>query len=325
MYRLICFMIKMNFYFFPKSKRELIAEVLFLRQQLEVINRNKPDIKAKIQGTDRTIVAISKNFISHWKKVCYIFTPDTLIKWHRQLVKRHWAWISSKTNNWKNKIKEETKQLIIQMKKENITWKAERVRGELLKLNIHVSKRTIQKILRTIPNLPAPLHANNNWKTFLKNHTKDILCCDFFTVDTVFFKRFYVFFVLHHLNREILHFNISEHPNQEWVKQQLREATPYINKNTYLIHDHDDKIAHINFEELAIKPVSISYLAPNMNAYAERFVGSVRRECLDHMIILNENHLKKVLKEYIIYYNTMRPHQGIEQNIPKSKIDCNDN
>ena len=326
MHILMIYLIKLLFIVF-KSKRQLIAENLLLRQQLEVIKRNKPDTRNKLDGTDRAIISISRNFVSHWRKVCYVYTPDTLLKWHRQLVKNHWRWISQKGNKVRNKINQEIKQLIIQMKKENLTWRAERIRGELLKLNIKVSKRTIQKILRSSRDYNPSPAMRQKWRSFLKNHAKDITCCDFFTVTTAFFKSYHVFFVLHHLTREIIHINITEHPIKTWIEQQLRESTPYLNKKTFLIHDHDTKFTYIDFNRLGLNPVCISYLAPNMNAYAERFVGSARRECLDHMIILNEKHLGRVLREYVKYYNTMRPHQGIGQNIPlgvPDKEDLND-
>lgn len=302
-----------------KSKIELAGEVLVLRQQLAIINRNKPDVRYKMRVLDRIIIIIGKSLIKKWRKMCFIIKPETVIKWHRNLIKNHWKWITYKRAKVHTKLKKEIKQLIIKIKQENIYWGAERIRGELLKLDIKVSKRTIQKIIRTV----ECTHKFNggNWKTFLKNHINDIFCCDFFTVDTVLFKRYYVFFIISHLTREIFHINFTEHPTAEWVKQQIKQALRHINKNIYLIHDRDSKISYVNFNGLNITPMRISYSAPDMNAYAERFVSSVRHECLDHYIILSEKHLKRVLFEYKEYYNSYRPHQGIMQKIPAGCID----
>lgn len=224
---LFLFLIKLISVVF-KSKITLAGEVLILRQQLYVIRRTKPDIRSKLQETDRTIITLGRKLISNWRNACYLVKPATVIKWHKNLI---------------------------------------------------------------------------------KNHINDIFCCDFFTVGTVLFKRYYVFFIIRHLTRKIYHIDFTEHPKVEWVKQQIKQALCYTHRNIYLIHDRDSKISFINFRELNITPLRISYLAPDMNAYAERFVSSIRRECLDHYIILNERHLKKVItgiKSTIIHTTRIR-------------------
>jgi transposase InsO family protein len=202
------------------------------------------------------------------------------------------------------------------MAAKNPFWGAERIRGELLKLDIKVAKRTIQRYMQqSRPSRPS----NQNWHTFLKNHSKEVWSCDFVTVTDTFFGQLYAFFILQHSFRRIIHFGVTRHPNDEWVTQQLKEATPFGEKPKYLIRDNDAKFGKA-FDELAqssgIKVLKTPIAAPKANGICERFFRSLRQECLDHFLILNERHLTHVIKEYAQYYNTLRPHQGIKQQIP---------
>jgi putative transposase len=199
------------------------------------------------------------------------------------------------------------------MAKENPLWSAERIRGELLKLSIAVSKRTVRKCFRKTSPRRTP---TQNWSTFLRNYSSQIWACDFVTVTDLFFGQIYASIVMEHGSRRIVHFDVTRHPTDEWVAQQLREATPNDQKPKYLIRDNDRKFGPA-FERVAttrgIKVLKTPIAAPKANALCERFIGMLRRECFDHLFILGEVHLMRILKEYVTFYNQKRPHQGIEQ------------
>ncbi|HEX2915482.1 MAG TPA: integrase core domain-containing protein [Chloroflexia bacterium] len=301
-----------------RSNLQLIAENALLRQQLIVINRQVK--KPKFTSLDRLLLVGLASTVQSWKQALLIVKPDTLLRWHRQGFKLFWRF-KSKAKKAKPKISEETIALIQQMAHENPLWGAERIRGELLKLSITVSKRTVRKYLRKTRPGRTP---TQNWSTFLCNHSKQIWACDFLTVTDLFFSQIYAFIIMEHASRRIVHFDVTRHPTDEWVAQQLREATPNDQKPKYLIRDNDRKFGPA-FERVAatrgIEVLKTPIAAPKANALCERLMGTLRRECLDHLFILGETHLKRILKEYVKYYNQQRPHQGIEQKLPEPKLD----
>ena len=199
-------------------------------------------------------------------------------------------------------------------------WGAERIRGELLKLNIKVAKRTIQKYMQAVRSKPP---SGQSWSTFLQTHGKDIWACDFVPVVTLFFKTLHAFVIVHHGSRRVVHVGVTDHPTDEWITQQIRDATPFEEKPKYLICDNDKKYGPM-FERVAqasgIEVIHTPYEAPRANAICERFVGSLRRECLDHMLVIGERQLIRVLKGYVSYFNPARPHQGIAQRIPAPTV-----
>jgi putative transposase len=211
----------------------------------------------------------------------------------------------------------ETIALIRQMAKDNRLWGAERIRGELLKLGIRVCKRTIQKYMRTVRTHQP---RGQKWATFLRNHAAQIWACDFLQVTDLFFRPLFAFFVIKLKSRKVIHVGVTRSPTDLWVAQQLREATPYGQAPKYLIRDNDSKFGSC-FARVAttsaIEILKIPYHAPRANAICERFLRSVRQEYLDHLLILQEKQLQRVLKEYVVYFNRTRPHQGIEQQIPE--------
>ncbi len=198
----------------------------------------------------------------------------------------------------------------------NRLWGAERIRGELLKLDIRVSKRTIQKYMRHIRRKRP---GGQSWKTFLRNHATEVWACDFLRVTDLFFRPLFAFFLIELTSRKVIHVNVTRSPTDLWVAQQLLEATPYGQTPNYLIRDNDGKFGS-NFARVAatsgIKVFRTPYRTPQANAVCERFLGSVRRECLDHFLILHEKHLSRLLRAYILYFNQARPHQGLGQRIP---------
>ena len=205
--------------------------------------------------------------------------------------------------------------MIKEMARDNRLWGAERIRGELLKLGIHVSKRTIQKYMRQVR---ATRPRGQTWRTFLQTHAQQIWACDFLPVTDLFFRSLFAFFVIELHSRKVIQVGVTRSPTDAWTAQQLREATPYGQGPKHLIRDRDDKFGP-SFARVAassgIKMLKTPYHAPRANAICERFLGSVRRECLDHLFIFQEKQLHRVLRAYVQYFNQARPHQGIKQQI----------
>jgi transposase InsO family protein len=198
----------------------------------------------------------------------------------------------------------------------NRTWGAERIRGELLKLNIRVAKSTIQRYMR---GARSPRRSGQTWATFLANHGHDIWAADFLPVTDLLFRQMYAFFVIEIASRRVVHVGVTRHPTDAWVAQQLREATPFGRHPKHLVVDNDSKYGQL-FARVSrttgIDLVRTAFRAPQENAIVERFLGSVRRECLDHLLVLGEAHLRRILTEYAAYFNRDRPHQGLGQRIP---------
>ena len=206
--------------------------------------------------------------------------------------------------------------LIRELAAANPLWGAERIRGELLKLHIRVAKWTVQQYLRDArPRRPS----GQRWATFLRNHADDIWACDFLPVTDLLFRPLYAFFVIALGSRRVVHVGVTRHPTDAWVAQQLREATPFEQRPRYLLRDNDRKYGQAftgAADASGIAALRTAYRAPKDNASCHRFLGSVRRECLDHVLVLGEAHLRRVLCEYVAYFNTARPHQGLQQRIP---------
>ncbi len=206
------------------------------------------------------------------------------------------------------------------MARKNSLWGVERIRGELVKLGILVARTTIQKYIRLARPLPA---LGQNWSAFLKNHAKLVWACDFLPVIDLFFRQTYAFFIIELGSRRVVHFGVTPHPTDAWVARQLREATPYGLTPRFLIRDRDSKYGD-EFTRAAgassIEVLKTPYRAPEANAICERFLSSVRRECLDHLLVFGDRQLHRVIKEYVEHFNRARPHQGIGQTIPGRTI-----
>src|SRR5262249_29761875 len=217
------------------------------------------------------------------------------------------------------KIDTEVRSLIHQMVKENSTWGAPRIHGELLKLGFEVSERTVSRYVRR---LSPPEQARKLWATFLRNHRELITAMDFFTVAALNFRILCCFFIIEHGRRQILHFNVTEHPTSSWIVQQMREAFPGSCRYRYAILDGDAKFGEGVTDMLegdGIKPVRISPASPWQNGAAERWIGSCRRELLDHLIVLNDVHLRRLIRDYISYYHADRIHDSLEKDTPSTR------
>ncbi len=299
-----------------KSKEQLIMENALLRQQVIALKRQvaRPQLTAK----DRSLLVVLASRVRDWKNALLIVKPDTVLRWHRQGFKLFWR-RKSKGKARKPRISEETIALIKQMAVDNRRWGAKRIRGELLKLGIQVNKGTVRRYMwQTRRQLP-PRYDGQNWATFLANHAPEIWVCDFVQTYDLFFPTIFLFFIVEHGSRRVVHAGVTRHPTDEWVAQQVRNATPFGEGPRFLICDNDDKFGPRL--EQAVKGAGIDLIhtppyGPKANAICERFIGSVRRECLDHILILSEKHVRRVIREYCEYFNRARPHQGIAQQIP---------
>jgi len=299
-----------------RSKSELAAENALLRQQLIILRRQVK--RPACTKTDRLLLVLLARMVRAWKQALFIVQPETLLRWHRLGFKLFWKY-KSRATSLKPRISQETVALIKQMARDNRLWGAERIRGELLKLGIHVCKRTIQKYMRQVrPTKPR----GQTWSTFLQTHAQQIWACDFLPVTDLFFRSLFAFFIVELYSRKVIHVGVTRSPTDAWTAQQLREATAYGVGPKYLIRDNDSKFG-VGFARVAktsgIKLLKTPYHAPRANAICERFLGSVRRECLDHLLILQEKQLRRVLNAYAAYFNQARPHQGIGQQIPEQK------
>ena len=298
-----------------RSKSELVAENALLRHQLIILKRQvKRPVCSK---TDRMLLVLLARVVRTWKQALLIVQPETLLRWHRELF--HMVWKrKSKTGSHTPKVAAETIALIIEMAKENRLWGAERIRGELLKLGLRVCKRTIQKYMRGVR---TPQPRGQRWSTFLRNHAAQIWACDFLQVTDLFFRPLFAFFVTLLQSRKVIHVGVTRSPTDAWVAQHLREATPFGYAPKYLIRDNDSKFGSCFARVAATSAIEIlrtPYHAPRANAICERFMRSVRQECLDHLLILHERQLQHMLNAYVIYFNQARPHQGIQQQLPDS-------
>ena len=301
---------------FFKTKIQLLLEIAMLAKQLEIYQRTDP--KLKIKRTDRVIFSLIKDLLSNWKERIFIVKPETVIKWHRTAFKFYWRW-KSKPKGGRPKISKEVIALIKQIANENPQWGVPRIHGELQKLGFDISESTVQRYM------PKKGKRNNgqNWKTFLKNHSKDIISIDFLTVPTINFKLMYVLVIIEHHRRKLIHFNVTKNPTAEWCLQQIRNLLfDFAILPKYLIRDRDMKYGTLlggKKNRFGIDEIVTSYRSPWQNGYVERVIGSIKRECLDHVIILNESHLRTILTDYFSYYNKYRTHLGIEKDSPKGR------
>lgn len=297
-----------------KSRRDLIIENLVLRQQLSTLKAARP--RPRLTTVDRLFWVMLRRIWSRWASALIILKPETVINWHRAGFKTYWRWKSKTKRRGRPKITREIRELVHRMGQENPTWGAPRIQAELLKLGFDVSERTISRYLCK---RPSERNACQSWKTFLCNHREMIAAMDFFTVPTATFRVLYVFFVIHHDRRRALHFSVSASPDTDFIIQQLREAFPYDSAPRYLILDRDTKFSKKvigAIDSMGIEAKRIAYKSPWQNGVAERWVGSVRRELLNHVIVLNEAHLRRLLKEYVVYYNEDRTHLSLEKDTP---------
>jgi len=301
-----------------RSRRDLVLENLALRQQLAALTFKHS--RPRLTGTDRIFWILLRRFWTGWKDALVFVQPGTVIRWHRAGFELYWKWISRKHAVVGRKpTSQALRELIFRIVAENRTWGAPRIHGELKMLGFDISERTVLRWMRKAPRSSEPAR---RWATFLSNHREAIAAMDFFTVPTLAFGVLYCFFVIAHDRRRILHYNVTRHPTQAWLSQQLREAFPYDSAPKFLILDREHTFQGEVLEtaqSLGVTPIRIAVRSPWQNGVAERFVGNCRRDLLDHVIALNDRHLKRLMSEYVHYYHDDRTHPGLDKETPATR------
>src|SRR5262244_3294352 len=298
-----------------QSGHQAIAiENAALRLQLAAFQRTRK--RPVLTTFDRVFWITLRRWWSGWRRPLLYVQADTVARWQRERFHRFWARLSKRHSRRRGRpaTAVEIRRLIERMVVANPLWRAPRIHGELKMLGITISERTVSRILRGLRRPPT-----QTWKTFLHNHLGQMVSIDFFTVPTVTMKVLFVFLVLEHRRRQVLHFNVTEHPTAAWTSQQIVEAFADRDAPRYLIRDRDSiysddiglRITSMGIEELLTAPRS-----PWQNPYAERLIGSIRRDCLNHFVILNARHLKRTLASYFAYYHRSRTHLGLDKQCP---------
>ena len=296
-----------------RSRASLQLEVLALRQQLAMV-ADRDRKRLSIHQSERIFWVWLYRLWPTCLQTLMIFKPDTLVRWHRKGFRLYWTWKSRRRQCGRPAIDPDVRELIRTMSRNNIGWGAPRVHGELQMLGIQVAESTVAKYMIRHRKPPS-----QTWRTFLENHVAELVSVDFFTVPTATFRIMYVFVILHHERREIVHFNATYHPTAEWTAQQMVEAFPFDTAPRYLIRDRDSiyssrfcsRVKSLGIEEVLTAPRS-----PWQNPYVERVIGSIRRECLNHVVIFNERHLRRQLKSYTTYYHEVRTHLSLDKQSP---------
>ena len=287
-----------------RDRQDLVVENLVLRQQLAVLTRSHRRIS--LQADDRRFWSTVARSWSRWRGHVRLVEPATVVRWHRTAWRRYWRWRSRAHPTGRRRIAAETRALIVRIARENPTWGARRIANELHALGVEVSRASVDRYRP--PRSPSP-----SWRTFLRLQAPHIWASDLFTVQTMTFRTLYVFFLIAHDRREIVYWNVTRHPTAPWVWRQLLQATPWGQRPRYLIRDRDACYGDFVLRARAIRIETVLTLAraPQANAIAERVIGTIRRECLDHVIILGERHLRRIPREYMAYYNATRPHLAL--------------
>ncbi|MBN2378023.1 MAG: transposase [Sedimentisphaerales bacterium] len=309
LFRLIGYLLILIF----KDKQNVILENLALRQQLIVQKRSIK--RHKIRNFDRIFWVWLSKIWKNWKKALLVSKPATVISWHKKGFKLYWKFKSRRVG--RPNIDWELIKQIRKTQKDNPLWSVQRIQGELIKLGYSACVNTVAKYMKKPKPSPGK---RQRWRTFLKNHAPHIVGIDFFVVRTAFFKALYVFVAISHDRRKILHVGVTSKPHSQWAIQQLRETFAFDDTTKYVVRDND-KIFSYDFQQyikntLQLQDTPTAYRSSWQNPHAERVIGTLRRECLDNMIILNESHLRKVLDEFVEYYNTSRTHMSLNKDSP---------
>lgn len=306
-----------------RSEREKEIEILLLRHQLRVLERQVA--RPALTPADRALLAAFGQVLSRrtWRRSAFV-TPATLLRWHRDLVARRWTYPHRSPGRPATPV--EIRRLVVRLARENPGWGYRRIQGELVGLGLKLAASTVWEILKGAGIEPAPRRLEQSWSEFLRQQAASILECDFLSVDTLFLKRFYVLFFIELGTRRVRLAGITTNPDARWVTQQARNLLMQLDdedvRPRFLIRDRDSKFTR-DFDEVfrsqGIRVIKSPVRAPKARAHAERWVGTVRRECLDRILILGRRHLASVLREYTAHYNEHRPHRALEQLPPRSQ------
>ncbi len=313
------------------SEREKDVQILLLRQQLRIVER-KQRHASRLPRWQKLILALLAGWLQRQGKagqaklreVSLLFQPQTLLKWHREAVRRKWTF-KPKGPVGRPRTAAELETLVVRLARENPEWGYSRLEDELAKLGFDIGETTIRDIFKRhgLPPAPERSRQGSSWRTFLKHYQDQILACDFLTVETLGLQTVYILFFIHVATRRVFIAGCTAHPDAMWVTQQARQLTWVLAENQlsirFLIHDRDTKFTaafDTVFQAEGVKIIRTPFRAPNANAYAERWVRTLREECLDRLIVLNQSHLRRILTEYSRYYNERRPHQGLDGATP---------
>jgi putative transposase len=305
-----------------RSEREKEIEILLLRHQLRVLERQVA--RPQLTRADRALLAAFSRVLSRQRWSSSVFVrPATLLRWHRELVARHWTYPHRRPGRPPTPAK--VRELVTRMARENPSWGYRRIQGELVRLGIKLAASTVWTILKEAGVEPAPKRLETSWSEFLRQQAASILECDFLTVDTLFLKRFYVLFFIELATRRVHVAGITTNPDGRWVTQQARNVLMELGdegiRPRFLVRDRDSKFTR-EFDEVfrseGIRVIKAPVRAPKARAHAERWVESVRRECLDRLLILGRRHLNHVLVTYVRHFNEHRPHRALAQRPPLS-------
>ena len=295
-----------------KSRRHLEAEILVLRHQLSVLQQRAPR-RLHLRWADRALFIWLYRRCPRILDAVTIVRPETVVRWHRMGFAAYWRW-KSRPRGGRPRIGKEVRDLIRRMSIENPLWGAPKIHGELLKLGFDVAQSTVS--IYMVPRQGRPLQS---WKNFLRNHVEESASIDLFVVPTIAFQQLFAFLVLGHRRRQLLWFAVTQNPTAEWLARQITEAFPWDTAPKYLIRDNDRAFGgtfKARARAMGIRVQPTSFRSPWQNGYAERLIGSVRRECTDHLIAFNAEHLRQILAKYAIYYNEVRTHVSLGKDAP---------
>jgi putative transposase len=297
-----------------RTQAAIQAEILALRHQLIVLQRTQKKRRLILRPADRWLWILLSRLWSGWRSALVIVKPATVIAWHHQGFRWYWTWKSRHGRAGRPTLSKETRNLIRTISRDNPLWGAPRIHSELLKLGINLSQASVAKYMVRHRKPPS-----QTWRTFLNSHVGQLASIDFFTVHTIWFEVLFVFVVLAHDRRRVLHFNVTDHPTADWTAQQIVESFPFDSAPKYLLRDRDQIYGHEfrkQLEVMSIEEVVSAPRSPWQRAYVERIIGSIRRECLDHVVIFNEESLRRTLRLYFRYYHGSRLHLSLEKDSP---------
>ena len=314
MIRLLLHLLRL-FPFLLGGHRQLALENLALRHQLDVYKRTVA--RPPLRRADRLFWVVLARVWTGWRRPLVIVTPDTVLRWQRRRFREYWTKLSARPAGGRPPVNAEIRALVTRMATANPLWGAPRIHGELLKLGIDVAERTVSRLMPK--RRPQP---SQTWRTFLANHVRDLVSLDFFTVPTARLRVLFVFVVLAHHRRRVVHFNVTEHPTAAWTAQQIVDAFPDDSAPSYLLRDRDAVYGHVfrqRVKGMGVGEVLTAPHSPWQNPFAERLIGSIRRECLDHVVVLGERHLRRILTAYFAYYHRARTHLSLDKDAPHGR------
>jgi transposase InsO family protein len=297
-----------------RRQAELVAENLALRHQLAVLRRQAP-VRLRLRRLDRVVWVVLSRVWCGWRQAIRIVSPDTVVRWHRRGFALYWRWKSHPRGPGRPATHADIRRLIREMHAANPLWGAPRIHGELQKLGIEIAQATVAKYLGRRRGTPP----SQTWRAFLSNHVAQLASVDFFTVPTATFRVLFVFVAPSHDRRRIVHLNVTAHPTSTWTAQQLREAWPWGSAPRFVIRDRDAIYGwdvRRTAGAMGIDEVLTAPRAPWQNPFVERVIGSIRRECLDHVIVWNERSLRRHLQHYVAYYHRWRTHLSLDKDPP---------